>query len=122
MSRNSRFFVIVIGRSLRRIQKIENWHLAAFLRLKFSWHQVCLVSFWSTFFMSTANPFQIPSCLQRADLRQRRQEQFKRGVVAVVAALATLLVALLIQGCVSEHAKTASSTPVSNHTLAKSGN
>jgi hypothetical protein len=68
--------------------------------------------------MSTANPFQIPSCLQRADLRQRRQEQFKRGVVAVVAALATLLVALLIQGCVSEHAKTASA-PASNHNLAQ---
>jgi hypothetical protein len=56
--------------------------------------------------MNSANPFQIPSCLQRANLRQRRQERFKKAVVISIAAFAALLVVLLIQGCVSEHAKT----------------
>jgi membrane protein involved in colicin uptake len=55
--------------------------------------------------MKTSNPFQIPSCLQRANLQQRRQERFKQAVVVSIAALAALLVILLIQGCVSEHAQ-----------------
>lgn len=58
--------------------------------------------------MNTSNPFQIPSCLQRANLQQRRQERFKKTVVVAVAAVAVLLVVLLIEGCVSEHAQTAS--------------
>ena len=56
--------------------------------------------------MKTANPFQIPSCLQR-NLEQRRQERFKKAVVASVAAFVALLVALLIAGCMGEHAKSA---------------
>lgn len=58
--------------------------------------------------MKTANPFQIPSCLQR-NLEQRRQERFKKAVVGSVAAFAALLVALLIAGCMGEHSKSASS-------------
>lgn len=60
--------------------------------------------------MNTTNPFQIPSCLQRADLQLRRRERFRRGVVVIVAAVVALLVVLLIEGCMSEHAKTASAT------------
>lgn len=56
--------------------------------------------------MNTSNPFQVPSCLQRADLQLRRRERFRRGVVVAVAAVVTLLVVLLIEGCMSEHAKT----------------
>jgi len=59
--------------------------------------------------MNTSNPFQIPVCLQRADSQQRRRERFKRGFIAVVAALVVLLVGLLIEGCMSE--KTAATTP-----------
>ncbi len=61
--------------------------------------------------MKTSNPFQIPTCLQRADHERRRQERFKKIVVFSIAAVATLLVVLLIQGCVSEHAKTAAARP-----------
>ncbi|HTL73057.1 MAG TPA: LysM peptidoglycan-binding domain-containing protein [bacterium] len=57
--------------------------------------------------MKTANPFQIPTCLQR-NLEQRRQERFKKAVVGSVAAFAALLVALLIAGCMGEHTKSAS--------------
>lgn len=60
--------------------------------------------------MNTTNPFQIPSCLQRADVQLRRRERFRRGVVVIVAAVVALLVVLLIEGCMSEHAKTASSS------------
>ena len=59
--------------------------------------------------MKTSNPFQIPVCLQRADSQQRRRERFKRGFIAVVAALVVLLVGLLIEGCMSE--KTTSTAP-----------
>lgn len=59
--------------------------------------------------MNTTNPFQIPSCLQRADIQLRRRERFRRGVVVAVAAVVALLVVLLIEGCMSEHAKTTSS-------------
>jgi LysM repeat protein len=54
--------------------------------------------------MNTKNPFQIPSCF--AELQQRRQQRFKRTVVGLGAAFAVLLVALLIEGCMTEHAKT----------------
>jgi len=57
--------------------------------------------------MKTANPFQIPSCVQR-NLEQRRQERFKKAVVGSVAGFAALLVALLIAGCMGEHTKSAS--------------
>lgn len=56
--------------------------------------------------MNTSNPFQIPSCLQRADVEQRRRERFRRGVVVAIAAVVALLVVLLIEGCVTEHART----------------
>jgi LysM repeat protein len=59
--------------------------------------------------MNTSNPFQIPECLQRADSEQRRRERFKKGFIAVVAAVVVLLVGLLIEGCMSE--KTAATTP-----------
>lgn len=61
-------------------------------------------------YMNTTNPFQIPSCLQRADVQLRRRERFRRGVVVIVAAVVALLVVLLIEGCMSEHAKTSSTT------------
>jgi len=48
--------------------------------------------------------------LQRADLEQRRRERFKRAVVATVAALTVLLVVLLIEGCMTEHAKNIGAT------------
>ena len=56
--------------------------------------------------MNTTNPFQVPTCLQRADLQLRRRERFRRGVVVAVAAVVTLLIVLLIEGCMSEHANT----------------
>lgn len=56
--------------------------------------------------MSIANPFQIPSCL-KADLQRRRQERFKKFVVATVAASASLLVVLLIVGCMNEQSRSA---------------
>ena len=56
--------------------------------------------------MNASNPFQIPSCLQRADLQKRRQERFRRGVVAVVVGMVASLIILLIEGCVGEQAKT----------------
>jgi LysM repeat protein len=63
--------------------------------------------------MNTSNPFQIPSCLQRADLQLRRRERFKKGFIAVVAAVVLLLVGLLIEGCKTEKAAAAATvTPV----------
>ena len=64
--------------------------------------------------MNASNPFQIPVCLQRADSQQRRRERFKRGFIAVLAAIVVLLVGALIEGCMSEQtagtSQTASST------------
>lgn len=54
--------------------------------------------------MNATNPFQVPSCFQN-DYDRRRRERFKRTFVAVVAASILLLVGLLIEGCVTEHAK-----------------
>lgn len=62
--------------------------------------------------MKTANPFQIPSCLQ-ADFQRRRQLRFKKIVVVLVIAGASGLVALLIAGCMSERSRSmATNTPV----------
>ena len=58
-----------------------------------------------------ANPFQVPVCFQ-IELERRRRARFKRTVLAIVAGVVMLLVALLIEGCVSEHAKAA--TPPAN--------
>jgi hypothetical protein len=55
--------------------------------------------------VNTSNPFQIPSCLQRADVQQRRRQRLRKVVAASVAAVVALLIGLLIEGCVSEHAK-----------------
>jgi len=55
--------------------------------------------------VNASNPFQIPPCLQRADLQLRRQKRFQKIVVFSVAAIATLLVVLLIEGCMAEHSK-----------------
>ena len=52
--------------------------------------------------VNPSNPFQIPSCLQRADSQQRRRERFKKGFIAAVVAVVILLVGLLIEGCMSE--------------------
>lgn len=60
--------------------------------------------------VNTSNPFQIPSCLQRADLQQRRRERFKKIFVGAVAGLVVLLVVLLIEGCVDEHSKSSAGT------------
>ena len=62
-------------------------------------------------FMNTSNPFQIPVCLQRADSQQRKRERFKRGFIAVVAAIVVLLVGLLIEGCMTEKSTAAAPTP-----------
>lgn len=59
--------------------------------------------------MSATNPFQVPSCFQ-VDHERRRRERFKRTFIAVVAAGILALMGLLIEGCVTEHAKTAVST------------
>ena len=59
--------------------------------------------------MNTSNPFQIPVCLQRADSEQRRRERFKRGFIAIIAAIVVLLIGLLIEGCMTE--KTANLAP-----------
>ena len=62
--------------------------------------------------MNTSNPFKVPTCFQRADLQQLRKERFRKGVVAAVASVAALLVIMLVQGCMSEQAKTSSNTTV----------
>src|SRR5438094_98511 len=59
--------------------------------------------------MNSANPFQIPTCFQNVD-EQRKRERFKKGVIAIIAAVVLLLVGLLIQGCKSE--RSASTTPL----------
>lgn len=61
--------------------------------------------------MNATNPFQIPSCFQN-DYDRRRRERFKRTFIAVVAGSILLLVGLLIEGCVTEHAKAASTPSV----------
>jgi LysM repeat protein len=63
---------------------------------------------WSREFMNV-NPFQIPSCFQM-DRERRRRERFKKAVIAIVAGFVMLLVGLLIEGCMSEHSKTAAAT------------
>ena len=45
-------------------------------------------------------------------MQRRRRERFKKAVLVVVAGIVMLLVGLLIEGCVSEHAKAA--TPPGN--------
>ena len=66
--------------------------------------------------VNPSNPFQIPSCLQRADSQQRRRERFKKGFIAAVVAVVILLVGLLIAGCMSEQTKT--TTPAKKITKA----
>jgi len=58
--------------------------------------------------VNTSNPFQIPSCLQRAELQQRHHERIQKGVMLAMAITATFLVGMLIQGYMSEHAKISS--------------
>jgi len=60
--------------------------------------------------MNTTNPFQVPSCLQRASLQQRRQNRVKKIVISSIAALTALLVFLLVEGCMSDRAKSAGLT------------
>lgn len=55
--------------------------------------------------MNASNPFQVPSCLQRADTQLRRRKRIKKIVIGSVAFFVVLLVVLLIEGCVTEHAK-----------------
>ncbi|HEV2694528.1 MAG TPA: LysM peptidoglycan-binding domain-containing protein [Verrucomicrobiae bacterium] len=57
--------------------------------------------------MNTTNPFQVPTCLQRAHSQQRRQSRIKAVVFSSVAVTTTLLIFLLVEGCMSEHAKSA---------------
>ena len=59
--------------------------------------------------MNATNPFQVPACFQNSH-EFRRRERFKRTFVAVVSAGTLLLVGLLIEGCMSEHAKIAKAT------------
>ena len=67
--------------------------------------------------MSATNPFQIPSCFQ-ASQQQRRRDRFKKGVITAVALLIALLVGLLIQGCVSQHAEETTVTPLNANSSA----
>jgi len=60
--------------------------------------------------MNSANPFQIPTCFQNVD-EQRKRERFKKGVIAVIAAVVLLLVGLLIEGCKSERSASTTSLP-----------
>ena len=69
--------------------------------------------------VNPSNPFQLPTCLQRADSQQRRRERFKKGFIAAVFALVILLVGLLIEGCMSE--KTTASTPPAKKTAQTTG-
>jgi LysM repeat protein len=55
--------------------------------------------------MNASNPFQVPSCLRRANLEDRRRERLRKSVVIGVVAAASVLITLLIGGCVAEHAK-----------------
>jgi hypothetical protein len=57
--------------------------------------------------MNASNPFQIPSCLQKVDFQQRRRERFKNGFISAVAVLVVLLVGLLIEGCKTDQATSA---------------
>ena len=66
--------------------------------------------------VNPSNPFQIPTCLQRADSQQRRRERFKKGIIAAVVAVVILLVGLLIEGCMSE--QTTTTTPAKKVTQA----
>lgn len=59
--------------------------------------------------MNAMNPFQVPTCFQN-DHERRRRERFKRTFIAVVATGALVLVGLLIEGCMSEHANAAATT------------
>ncbi len=64
--------------------------------------------------MNTTNPFQVPSCFQ-IDHERRRRERFKRTFIAVVTAGILLMIGLLIEGCMSEHAKAAApASPVAD--------
>jgi uncharacterized membrane protein SpoIIM required for sporulation len=66
--------------------------------------------------MGAPNPFQIQSSLQ-IGIEQHRRERFKKTVLAIVVGIAMLLVGLLIEGCVSEHAATAATpAPSANAT------
>lgn len=56
--------------------------------------------------MNGSNPFQIPPCFQ-LDAQRRNRERFKKGVMAVIVAAVLLLIGLLIQGCKSERASSA---------------
>ena len=60
--------------------------------------------------MNASNPFQIPTAYQ-IELENRRRERFKKTVIIAVCAVVALLVGLLIEGCVSEHSKTALASP-----------
>ena len=59
--------------------------------------------------MNATNPFQVPSCFQ-IDHERRRRERFKRMFIAVVAMGILLMIGLLIEGCMSQHARAASPT------------
>jgi LysM repeat protein len=59
--------------------------------------------------MNATNPFQIPSCFQNSHAFRRR-ERFKRVFVAVVATGILFLVGLLIEGCMSQHARITGAT------------
>ncbi|HEU6449205.1 MAG TPA: LysM peptidoglycan-binding domain-containing protein [Verrucomicrobiae bacterium] len=56
--------------------------------------------------MNASNPFQIPTAYQ-IDIENRRRARVKKTVIITVGATAALLVGLLIEGCVSEHSKSA---------------
>jgi LysM repeat protein len=66
--------------------------------------------------VNPSNPFQLPTCLQRADSQQRRRERFKKTFIAAVVAVVILLVGLLIEGCMSEK----TTTPAASQKVAQS--
>lgn len=56
--------------------------------------------------MNATNPFQIPTAYQ-IELENRRRNRVKKTVMIAIGATTALLVGLLIEGCVSEHSKSA---------------
>jgi len=61
--------------------------------------------------MNASNPFQIPTAYQ-IDLENRRRTRVKKTVIIAIGATTALLVGLLIEGCVSQHSKSAAAPAV----------
>lgn len=61
-------------------------------------------------FMNASNLFQLPPCLQQADLLQRRRARFKRSMIVAVAVIMLTITCVLIEGCQNERMAYASAS------------